>query len=584
MRSIYWLTVLAFMLCFTSCKKEQERSEGFSISTRITKDPSFLNPVKSYGLTESTINQYIFLQLANYHPENLQLIPVLIEKIPEAVNIDQGEYSGTVRYDVNIKKDANWDDGTPITGYDYLFTIKTIKYEKLKVNPSIRSVFKQLMDVEVDVEDPKSFSIFVDQEYLLSKELSLIAEVLPEHIYDPGSSLRALKLESGKLIQDQSTDVERKDLLESFVNSFNHADCGRKVVSGSGPYELNDWITNQRLTLKKKLDYWGENYPENPYLSANADQILFAVYPSDNAAITELKNGTLDVLNNIDGISYSKLKQDERLKDKLSFYHPSQLKFYYIGINNHSPLFKQKENRKAIAHLLDVDAFIANFENGQGIRLPAPILPYRDYFNDSLQLVSYDVEKAKEYLEKAGWADSNNNGIIDKEIDGQIEEFEANILISGRNLGKNLALILQERAKEVGIKIDIITKSSKLIRPEIANRNFDLYPSGINYDLYPEDLYQYWHSDNDYPGGSNKFGFNNPKADSLIETIRQTNEAKQLEKLYREIQEVIYEDQALIFLYAPTNNIVVSKKLDPIVTVKKPGIFLNAFDHSRINN
>jgi peptide/nickel transport system substrate-binding protein len=155
------------------------------------------------------------------------------------------------------------------------------------------------------------------------------------------------------------------------------------------------------------------------------------------------------------------------------------------------------------------------------------------------------------------------------------------MLISGRKLGKNLALILQERAKKVGIKIDIVTKSSKLIRTEIANRNFDLYPSGINYGLYPEDLYQYWHSDNDYPGGSNKYGYNNPDADRLIEDIRQTKDTKELEILFREIQEVIYEDQPFVFLYAPTNNIVVSKNLDALITVKKPGIFLNAFTQAK---
>jgi len=573
--SFFLLFLTSTLFLFNSCNDDvQEKpSENFTVTARISKDPGFLNPVKSSGSTESIINQYIFLPLANYHPQSLQLIPVLLESIPEGIIDESDAFPGTVRFDCIIKKEAIWENGTDITGYDYLFTIKTILLDHLKVNPSLKSLFTQMQSVEINPKDPKHFSIYVNKDYFLAKELALFSEVLPEHIYDQAKTLRQFDIV--KMHEKESEILS--DSLQKFVDFFNHADCGRKIVKGSGPYYLEEWQTNQKLLLNRIENYWGNDFPNNPYLNAYPESIIFSVIPNDNSAITALKSENIDLLYRLDGVNYSKLIQEAKLKEKLDFYNPAQLRYYYVGINNHSPFFNDKRARRALAHLMDLDAFIQNQENGHGVRLQGPIHPIRTYFNDSLQPIPPDPEKAKALLKDAGWVDSNQNGTIDKVIDGQLTEFKPVVLITGRSFSKNMALTLKERASEVGIEMEIITKSSKLIRSEIANRNFDLYPTGLNIGLYPEDLYQSWHSSNDYPGGRNRFGFSHPEVDQLIEEIRITNDSTKLDELYRNVQAKIYEEQGQLFLYAPTNNIAVNKRLTPEITVKKHGFFLNAF-------
>ena len=135
--------------------------------------------------------------------------------------------------------------------------------------------------------------------------------------------------------------------------------------------------------------------------------------------------------------------------------------------------------------------------------------------------------------------------------------------------------MLQQNCKEAGIAIDIVTKDPKLIPQDIASRRFDLYPTGVQLGLYPEDLYQSWHSSNDFPGGSNRFGFNNPKADQLLESLRETTDVEETKRLMREFQELIYEEQPLIFLYVPTNNIVYNKNLNVKTSIKAPGFLIN---------
>jgi peptide/nickel transport system substrate-binding protein len=575
MRTIRYFILFALVLFSVSCRDQSVRKpDSFSITARISNDPGFLNPVKSSGVTESIINQYLFLPLANYHPETLELIPVLLQEVPEGKPIENGPLSGTVRFDCHIKPDAVWEDGTPVSGYDYLFTIKTIGYRALKVNPSLRSLFRELQAIDIDPEDSGRFSIYVNRDYFLARELALIAEVLPEHLYDPSFALRAVDYAS---LFDEQADENPSDSLRQFIDFFNHADCGRTLVSGSGPYALADWQTNQRVILEKKPAWWGEAYPENPYLQAFPKQIVFSVIPSDDSALTELRNGSLDLIYTVDGMNFSRLKTDEKLRDKLEFHNPAQLKYYYVGINNHSPFFNDKRTRWALAHLIDLDAFIQSYENGLGVRINGPIHPIRRYYNDTLPPIQADIEKARSLLLEAGWKDTNQNGIVDKRIDGKTVEFSPELLITGKTLFKNIALTLQENGRDAGMDIQILTKSSKVITPLITKRSFDLFPTGHSIGLFPEELYHSWHSDNDYPGGRNRFGFNNPDADRLIESIRSTKESVNLDDLYRQIQEVFYREQAVLFLYTPTNNIVVSNRFDPLITVKKHGFFLNAF-------
>jgi ABC-type transport system substrate-binding protein len=563
-----------------SCKESGiPNNEDFIVSARITRDPSFLFPSKSTATVETQINQYLFLTLANYDPYKLELIPILLKEIPTAVRIEEGAFSGTLRFDCQIKGDAVWDNGAPVTGYDYLFSVKLFKIEGLKMNPSIKSLFKEMIDVEIDPSDPQKFSIYVDQAFHLSKELALIAELMPEYIYDPDQIFRKYDLDKGAVISPIFSSGDSL-ILQKTIDFLNHADCGRKVIVGSGPYQFEDWQTNQFVSLVKKKNYWGENYPDNPYLSANPDKLVFAVYPDENAAITALRNGALDVISTVNGYDYKKMQEDDRVNERFTFFNPPQLKYYFIGLNNHSELLKDVRVRKALAHLIDINAFIENHEQGYGARVPGPIVPARRYFNDTLKLIEFDPESAKSILAEAGWTDTNNNGILDKIIEGKRRELTLKTYITGKILSRNLALILKEESAKAGVEIEIITKEAQLIKQEITNRNFDLFPTGTVYGPYPEDLYQSWHSSNDYMGGSNKYGYNNAEADETMEKIRNSGDQKQIEHLYRRIQEIIYKDQAFIFLYAPTNNIIINNKFKASVTYTKGGYLLNLFEKS----
>ncbi len=572
---VFFLFSTLFLLT-QSCKQgNQGQNQDFSVTVRIPRDPATLNPIKSSGTVENDISQYLFLPLADYDPVSLDLVPVLIEALPNPVSIDTGKWAGTLRFDCLMRKEAVWDDGSPVTAFDYLFTIKTIKHPDILANPALKSIFQVMRDVEVSPDDPKRFFIYVESTFLNARELALIVPVYPEYLYDPDQALQNYELENSALNNIASNDQKRDSLISAFVESFNHIDCGRVLANGANAYELAEWQTNQQIVLNRKKDWWGSKLTHSAYFEANPSRIVFKVIPDPNTALLSLKSDQLEVLDQLDGLSFSSLKEESRLNAKFNFDSPGRLVYYFIGMNNHSPFLKDKYLRKALAHLMDVDMFIKNFEMGNGIRLQSPVLPMRSYYHHDLKPVNFDLEKAGNYLKKAGWSDTDSNGILDKMLNGKKTELKLRILIPGSELSKNLALMLKQNCKTAGIEIDIVTKDPKLIPADVASRAFDLYPTGVQLGLYPEDLFQSWHSSNDFPGGSNRFGFNHPEVDKLLEDLRETTDAEHMKRLMKEVQQLIYDEQPVIFLYVPTNNIAFKKDLEIQTSLRAPGYFIN---------
>ena len=182
-------------------------------------------------------------------------------------------------------------------------------------------------------------------------------------------------------------------------------------------------------------------------------------------------------------------------------------------------------------------------------------------------------------MKEAGWKDSNNNGIVDKVIDGQLEELSIAIMSSPNNfVSENIALIFKSNAKKVGIEITLDTKEINLLRSAIRNRDFEMFTAGAGVDLDLYDPYQSWHTDNAVPGGGNRIGFGTPESDKLIEEIRTTLDENKRNQLYLKFQEMIYDETPVIFLYNSKDCLAISKRFEEMPSsVKSPGFFEHYF-------
>jgi peptide/nickel transport system substrate-binding protein len=574
MRQIGLIFYTLMVILFIGCKGEPIKQES-TIHIRLKKDPERINPLIFPNPTAREVYQYIHLPLADYNPESLILEPILIKQIPTETAIDTGKYKGGIAFDLEFSDQATWDNGSPVTVNDYIFTLKAINLPMTNAG-KYRDLTQNITDIVPDPTNNKKCKVIFAQDYMLALETCINIEVYPQYFYD---SLNVLgKYNYTEFTEDNTKKLSTDSTLVKFAEVFNSNVYSREKISGSGPYQFVSWTADQNLVLKKKDNYWGKNL-SIPILKQGPEKMVFHIIPDETAAIAQLKAGTIDVMTEVSVDNYSSLEKDEVYGKQLAFYHPALIKQYYIILNNQDEILKEQKIRKALAHLMDVQSILDNLEGGKGIRTVSPIHPLKKTFNKNLAPVAFDVEKAKALISEAGWSDSNNDGVADKKLNGKIRNLEIEILISGQELGKKLALLLQENGAKAGLKVIITEKDFKLIRAEhVKTRKYQMVASVLSQDLQMWDDMSKWHSENDTPDGSNEMSYRSSAADALIDQILQTkDDAKRIE-LYQKIQDQIYNDQPAIFMYAPEERIVISKKWSSSATVKRPGYLANTFE------
>lgn len=576
-RLISFTFIAIVLLKVFSCKTDKTSVDD-TIHVRIAKDPERLHPLLFPNPSAREIYQYIFLPLADYNRETLELEPLLITSLPEKQMVTDGPYKGGVRFDVEIRPDAVWENGSPITAEDYLFTLKAIRMP-LNNTSRYRDVLQNIAAVTIDSSDNKKFSVFLRTDDMNALESVVQWEIYPAYFYDPANMLKNLDLEKLQTDTLYEKAVLADSSYQAFAEIFNGPVHSSQKISGSGPYTFSVWEANQYIVLEKKKDYWGERNSNNA-LKCNPDKIVFHVITDDAAAIVQLKEGLIDIMNQVDDDDFLAMQNDPELKEKFHFFTPQLTKYYVILLNNSDPKLSDKKVRKALAHLSDVDYILKNLENGFGKRLASAIHPGKPYYNKTLQPVAFDPEKAKSLLAEAGWKDSNNNGILDKNLAGKTTELELDIHVSGQELGNQVALLLQQQAKTAGIKINIIEKEFKLVRAEhLKTRQYHLVPSVVSADLnYWDDLRSRYHSEADNPQGANDVSYRNPVADKILDQIPTETDIKKREALYKDIQAIIYEDQPMIYLYVPSERIILNKIWKGNATMKRPGYAVNEFE------
>ncbi|MBK9255199.1 MAG: hypothetical protein IPM42_06885 [Saprospiraceae bacterium] len=572
----YRFVVLLLLVGLISCRVDRTKVDD-TIHIRLKKDPERINPLIFPNPLSREVYQYLHLPLADYNPESLELEPILIKMLPTAMDIDTGKYTGGVRFQMEILDEAKWDDGSPVTGWDYLFTIKAIKHP-LTNAARYRDNIRFISDVIVNADNPKKLEVIFSKKYLLALETAVTVELYPEYFYDPSGSLKNLSLSSLADSEEKAAKISGDSSLVSFANVFNGTEFSRSEFSGIGPYRFVSWDTDQFVVLEKKEDYWAKDRNE-AWFSNGPDKIVFHIIADELTAVTQLKEGLIDVMNELSGDAFEDLRNDVANKEKFSFFTPALMKYYMINLNNLDIRLEDKRVRRALAHLLDMDKIIANIENGLGVRTVGPIYPSKKTYNSDLKPIPFDINQAKSLLSESGWTDSNKDGIVDKVVNGKRVEMQLDIYISGQELGKRIAIMLQESGLQAGIKFNIIEKDFKLIRAEnLKKRNYHLVPTVISMDINTwDDLSGRWHGQSDTPEGANDVSYHNSQCDLLLDKLEESTSDVERLKLYREIQKLIYDDQPAIFLYAPFEKIVVSSKWQASATVKRPGYMANTF-------
>lgn len=526
-----------------------------TVTTHILGDPASLHPVNSELAVRYEILDMCFERLMVFDIEGGGLTPQLAESAPE-VSADG------LTYRFKIREGAAWKDGKSITASDVVFSTKLLLCPHVE-NQNLKPYLEYIKDIRVDDNDPQTVIVEMKGFYINNDYFGVYSYVFDERFYDPEGLVSAYSIAD---LQDPNGTVMKDQALIDWAETFNSQPYARSIEhlsSGSGPYVITEWTPEQRIVLSRNEQYWGKDGSEY-WQQQNPDQIIFKMVREDNNIELQIREQLLDASTYLQPATYLNLSGDSTVQDHYHMAVKPRTSFTSLALNNrpdgisHQKFFDDPIVRKAMALAINREKLIEQVLDGMGTLCVSPVPPSNLHFNKNLSPFPYDLQQAEQLLSDAGWEDRDNNGIREKTIDGKTVEFSFSFLHPpGSPVVEKLAQFVKTELARVGLECK--PEPSADYARKVQNKDYDATMLSLRASTLPYDFKQTFHSDN-WPNGTNYFGYRNEEADQLMNQLRsEQNEAKRKEIADR-IQEIIYEDQPVVFLFNPVKKVVVHKR------------------------
>ena len=343
----------------------------------VVGSPRWIQPIYApFSDVDRDLVELIFAGLMKY--ENGKIVPDLAK---DYKILEEGKV-----YEFYLKENLFWQDGKPLTVDDVIFTLEMIQ------NPDVKSPLRgSWLGVEWErISAPEGQGV----RFKLKNESSVFLELLtlkiiPKHIWE---------------------NIPPKN--------FSLATANLNPI-GSGPYKLENLSQNAdgkiiSLDLIKNPLYFGQK----PYIP----KISFRFFDSEEKLTEDFKKGE------IKGFSLTNIENLENFPKNFNLYSFSLPRYFAVFFNlKNSKVLSEKEVRVALNYGTNKNEIskkvLANF----GEIVSSPILPDIYGFNLPNKIYQYDVAKAKEILEKAGFS-INENGVREKTIKMELAfQFKSNL-------------------------------------------------------------------------------------------------------------------------------------------------------------
>lgn len=395
-----------------------------------------LNPIAVNEIVGFHIGSQLFEGLVKFDQNDLSIKPAIARSWD--INENQTEWTFHIRQGVMFHADPCFADGKgrALTAKDFKFS-----FDKLcTADPN---------NAQFDVT-------FKDR------------VVGANESFEASKTGKNLSVAGVKVINDSTLTITLKTPFAGFLNVLAMPGCWaypkealdkyaldmRVHPVGTGPFQLETVKEGEVLIMKKNPNYYGVDKDGNklPYL----DGLKYTFIREKKAEILEFKSGNLDMVYRLPVEIVPEILGDlEHAKDRKTEFqilNSTAFNTNYLGFNTTSAAFNKKEVRLAFNFAIDRHK-IADFTlQGEGNSGDYGIVPYVEAFEKDgydfkgLKGYTLDVDKAREYLKKAGYPDGKGFPKVTLQIN------------SGGGNNILIAEVVQKMLKEnLNVDVDINT-------------------------------------------------------------------------------------------------------------------------------
>ena len=384
---------------------------GFSMNNILTLDPAAITGKEAVQVLANIYDNLVSLNAADRSKVDPQL----------AESWMIGDDNSTITF--KLREGATFASGNPVTSADVVWSLKRVMKLNLAQSTSLKTHGFTAANAEENFTAPDEHTVVIK----LPKKVDPQIIIMTLCLVGPGSVL------DSKAVMEQEKDG---DLGNAWLTNNS---------AGSGPFKLEGWRSNERVTLDRNDEYWGD--------APAMRRIIMRHLAESQSQRLMLEKGDIDIAYSMSAADLKALENNEDVKVQTI----GGSGFYYLAVSMKDEKFKNQKVREALRYLIDY----------QGLN--DSVLPYFGKFRDrpiqtgisgALPSIGYklDVEKAKALLAEAGYP----NG------------FSTTLRAISDTPFVNLAPAIQATLAQAGIKAEIITGSGDQIYGAMRERKFEL--------------------------------------------------------------------------------------------------------------
>ena len=306
---------------------------------------------------------------------------------------------------------------------------------------------------------------------------------------------------------------------------------------GTGPFKLQEWVTGQRVVLAANKDY----HRGAPAL----DGLVFRPIVDENARVSEMQSGGTDITIEVppDNIATFTASPD------FTFYQQPGPHLWYMVLNTKTKPFDDKRVRQAVNYAVNKPAMVTDILKDTATVASSVTPPAFAWAYDAgLKSYPYDPAKAKQLLAEAGFP----NGL---DVTFYVTESGSGMLspvLMGTAIQADLAAVGIRAKIETYEWNTFLGKIIPAMPPEVAMAELSFMTQDP--DMHPALALR-------TGAAVNSGGYSNPKVDALIDAGRTETDRDKRAAIYKQLQQVVYDDAPWVYVANWKQNAVSSARV-----------------------
>ena len=494
--------------------------------------PAGFDPAQYTTSTDFTANTFtVFNRLVEFQRGGTKTEPGLAQSWD--VSPDGKTYTFHLRHGVKFQTTAYFKPTREFNADDVVFTFERMLDKNLPFNKAYPATFPYFTDMGLD---------------------KLIAKI--EKV-DPYTVKFTLNEPNAPFIQNLAMEfasIQSAEYADQLLKAGKAADLNQYPV-GTGPFIFKSYTKDATIRFDGNPDYWKPG-------AVKLSKLIFSITPDASVRVQKLKRDECQVM------SYPRPADIAPLKAVSNIAMPSQPGFNlgYLAYNvTHKPL-DNVDVRHALDMAINKKAIIESVYQGAGQLATNPMPPTQWSYDKNLKVNTYDPDKAKALLAKAGLAKGFDITLWAMPVQ---RPYNPNARL--------MAEMIQADWAKIGVKAKIVTYEwGEYIKRAHAGED-DTMLIGWTGDNGDPDNWLGTLLGCEATNGNNFSKWCHKPFDDLIQKARSTTDTAQRTKLYVQAQQIFaqqlpFSPIAHSTVYQPVSKKVTDMRIEPLGYVRFDGV------------